>query len=395
MKLPPALPVLHQAFQASGYDVRLVGGCVRDLHLGQTPKDYDLCTDAQPEEMMALAKRAGLRVVPTGLQHGTVSFILDHTAYEITTLRLDVACDGRHAEVAFTRNWQKDAARRDLTINAMMQDFDGRVYDWFGGREDLAARAVRFVGRPDARIQEDYLRILRFYRFATKFPDDPARPVTFDPEGMAATARQADGLRRISVERVWSEVRQILAKPQGAALLPVLKETRVADVIGLPVTYERDAVAVARAGASPLAVLATQLPNPGAARTLAERWKMSTAERDQLTFLARERGRATTERLEDCIADNVPRDWVVDLARLTGLDAERIRNFPTPVFPVRGEDLIARGYTPGPDFGRTLRTLRQAWMASRFTLDRDRLLEPLDRTPRGTTMGRVSFDRDR
>ena len=373
---PGAVIDLNRIFTDAHYGLRPVGGCVRDQLLGIKPKDYDLCTDATPDEMMSLARKAGVPVVPTGLQHGTVSFIIDHVAYEVTTLRIDTSCDGRHAEVAFTRDWRQDAERRDLTMNAMMVDFEGNLYDWYGGREDIDARRVRFVGSPNARITEDYLRILRFIGSPGKFPR-AGTAVTLDSEGLEAVARHAGGLANISVERIWTEVRRILACHRAPELARIMNETGVSAVIGLPAHNPELAERTAANGGSAIAFLAASVRDEKEAADLAERWKMSSDDRSYLTFLAGNRNASSLTVLEDALADNVQRDRVVDLAKLTGLDVRHIEGFPMPLFPVRGSDLLELGMTSGPIFGKTLKKLRQDWMASRFTLTREALLSSL------------------
>jgi poly(A) polymerase len=175
------------ALEADGQEARFVGGCVRDGLLGRSVEDYiDLATPERPEQVIGLLERAGLPVIPTGLAHGTITTLADGRHFEITTLRRDVACDGRHAEVAFTDDFAADAARRDLTINAMSCDRAGRLYDYFGGRDDLAAGRVRFVGDAGARIAEDYLRILRFFRFFAHYGRPPAEAAALAACGAAA-----------------------------------------------------------------------------------------------------------------------------------------------------------------------------------------------------------------
>ena len=371
MEFPSALFELRDLFNGAGFGLRPVGGCVRDTLMGVEPKDFDLCTDATPDEMIDLARRSGHHLIPTGLQHGTATFVIDRVPYEVTTLRMDVACDGRHAEVAFTRDWRADAERRDLTINAMIVDFDGGLYDWFGGRDDIRDRTLRFVGDADTRIREDYLRILRFLRFAGKFPDGQA---SFDPQGMEAVARNASGLATISVERIWSEVSRILDGRRAADLGQIMLDAGICAVIGMPWADRGRAAEVSVRGGSAFAVLAAQLASEDEAVELAARWKMSADERRRLTFLTTNRDSARTETIEDALVDGVSRDWAIDLARLAGLTDEVAATFLPPAFPVQGKDLLALGMAPGPVMGTTLKAMRGRWVASRFTLTREALL---------------------
>ncbi|HJS85477.1 MAG TPA: CCA tRNA nucleotidyltransferase, partial [Acetobacteraceae bacterium] len=203
-------------------EARVVGGAVRDSLLGLPVADIDLATPASPDQVIAALTRAGVRTIPTGLGHGTVTALVDGRGYEITTLRRDVATDGRHAVVAFTDDWRTDAARRDFTLNALSMDRHGAVFDYFGGIADLRAGRIRFVGDPARRIAEDYLRILRFFRFHARYARAP-------PDGAAIRAIQAGlpGLARLSPERVWSELKRILEAPDPRAALALMARLSV------------------------------------------------------------------------------------------------------------------------------------------------------------------------
>ena len=212
--LAPVLAALPQA--------RLVGGAVRDALAGLPVADIDIATPEPPETSMARLAEAGLRVVPTGLAHGTVTAVSNHRPFEITTLRRDVATDGRHAQVVWTDDWRADAARRDFTINALSLDRDGGLHDFFGGQADLAAGRVRFVGEAGQRIAEDYLRVLRFFRFYARYGHGA-------PDGAAvgAIAASVDGLAMLSAERVWSEIKRILAAPDPVPSLGLMEQLGV------------------------------------------------------------------------------------------------------------------------------------------------------------------------
>lgn len=376
MNTSSQLRALNTIFVENGFEMRMAGGCVRDTLLGLAPKDVDLCTDARPDEMIVLAEKTGLRLIPTGLQHGTVSFVLgDRDApeiYEVTTLRIDAECDGRHAEVSFTRDWEADAARRDLSINAMMMDFEGNLYDWHGGRDDLAAGVIRFVGEPSERILEDYLRILRFFRFADKFPD--SAPVTMDPKALDAIAVHAEGLQRISVERIWAEIRKITGGKRAADTLQSMFEHHVLPTIRMPWIDPTAAAFTRQAGASALAVMASQIEEVEAAEELAVRWRMSREERDTLEFLVHYRNQASPELFEDLLVDGAPRYRVIDLSRLAGVGHQVAETFVPPVFPVQGRDLLDRGFKPGPALGAAMKDLRKLWVGSRFQMSRSDLL---------------------
>lgn len=229
--LTPPLLYLEELFKRRGYSIRLVGGCVRDLLLGVKPKDVDLATECTPTEMVDMFEAANIRHIPTGIQHGTIT-VHDketQTDYEITTLRVDQETDGRHAVVDFTTDWRLDAERRDLTINAMSLDLRGNLYDYFEGQKHLAERRIVFVGNPVTRIKEDYLRILRYFRFYGRLVKEGGH---HEPENMQAIQTLAPGLRNISVERIWMEMSRILTGGLAPHLVRVMYETGVAENIG-------------------------------------------------------------------------------------------------------------------------------------------------------------------
>ncbi len=209
-------------FAENGYPTMMAGGCVRDRIFGLEPKDYDLATVALPEEALSLCRRQGYKVIPTGLKHGTISVVTKLQTLEFTTLRTDNDCDGRHANVSFSNDFSEDAQRRDFTINALFEDSEGEIHDFVGGQRDLKAKQLRFVGDPPSRIREDYLRILRYFRFLARFGWQPL------PNELEAISANLDGLALLSVERVQSEMTQILASPGAAAVLPLLHECGLA-----------------------------------------------------------------------------------------------------------------------------------------------------------------------
>ena len=207
-------------------EARVVGGAVRDALAGRPITDIDLATPRTPEQVTKALQEAGIRVVPTGIDHGTVTAVLGERSFEITTLRRDVETDGRHAVVAFTDDWRTDAARRDFTINAMSMARDGEVFDYFGGIADLRAGIVRFVGDPATRIAEDHLRILRYFRFFARYSAGPA-----DAAALAAIRAGASGLGKLSAERVWSELSRILAVPDPRAAVALMADLGVMDAV--------------------------------------------------------------------------------------------------------------------------------------------------------------------
>ena len=233
----PALVAVIEALQTDGGEVRFVGGCVRDTLAKRPINDIDIATPAAPERVMKKLEAAGLKAVPTGLAHGTVTAVSDGQAFEITTLRIDVETDGRHARVDFTDDWRADAARRDLTINALSLAPDGRLYDFFGGQDDLAAGRVRFVGDAARRMAEDWLRALRFFRFHAHYGQGP-----LDPEGLAAAGQAKAGVAGLSMERVRNELLRLLKAPAPMACLAALADCGLLAVV-LPNGFSLSGVA--------------------------------------------------------------------------------------------------------------------------------------------------------
>jgi poly(A) polymerase/tRNA nucleotidyltransferase (CCA-adding enzyme) len=362
--LPPFLadPALG-AVLAALPEARIVGGAVRDAVAGRPVADVDLATPRPPADVIAALRAAGLKSSPTGIAHGTVTAIALHRGFEVTTLRHDLATDGRHAVVAFTDDFREDAARRDFTINAMSMTPDGEVFDHFGGIADLRAGRVRFVGDAATRIAEDFLRILRFFRFQARY--GAGEP---DAEAVAAIRAGVPGLARLSAERVWSEWKRILAAPDPRAAVLLMAETGVLAAT-LPEGAAPDRLAAlvgTGAPADPLLRLAALLDGDAAA--LAERLRLSTAEAALLAALRAAPAlppAATDDDLRRALADT-PREVLLGRAWLGGGDAgllARLDAMAVPEFPLHGRDLKAAGMPPGPELGTRLRELRAWWMA--------------------------------
>ena len=228
--ITPDLVHLESIFRSRGYGFRLVGGVVRDLLLGRQPKDIDIATECTPDEMIKLFEANDLRYIPTGLDHGTITVHMNSVDYEITTLRVDKVTDGRHAIVDFTTDWRLDALRRDLTINAMSVTLDGALFDYFEGQKHLAEKKVVFVGDAKSRIEEDYLRILRYFRFYGRIAPEVGR---HDGGTLEAIRRAAEGLQGIAVERIWVEMGKILTGNHCPHLVRLMYELGVAGNIGM------------------------------------------------------------------------------------------------------------------------------------------------------------------
>lgn len=377
----PAGAALLGALEAAAGATRLVGGAVRDALLGLEGADIDLATRFAPDEVMKRVKAAGLKAVPTGIAHGTVTVVGGGLVAEVTTLRRDVQSFGRRAEIAFTDDWREDALRRDFTINALYAHLPaGVIDDYWGGLDDLSARRVRFIGDPLLRIAEDHLRILRFFRFSARFA------ATVDADGLAACTARANDLMALSRERIAMELRLLLALPDPVATLalmlaagifrPVLPEL---DPARLPVLGQTIA-AEAAAGLAPAweRRLAALLP-AGATRTAAEvgaRLKLSNVQRVRLVAAVQPAGPAP----HWAAAYRDGGEAVVDRLLIAGdaAAAAPLIGWQRPKLPASGKDIIARGVAPGPEVAKRLGAFERAWVAAGFPDDRAAVAALLD-----------------
>lgn len=345
--------------------VHYVGGAVRDTLLGIAVKDIDMATPLEPPAVIECLAAARIRSVPTGLAHGTVTAVLPGGPVEITTLRRDVSTDGRHATVAFSQSWQEDAARRDFTINALYADpRDLTVHDYFGGLDDLAARRLRFIGDPEARIREDYLRILRYFRFQARFGSLPA-----DAAAEAACSALAPGLKGLSRERIASELLMLFALPDPAPTVSRMAELGVlavilpeADPAALPpliATEQAHAIAP-----EPLRRLAALLPaEPPQVEQIGARLRLSIAQRKHLATVA---ARTAPEESARPLAYRVGRDAALDRLLITGGDITPLADWDIPQFPLMGGMIVARGVSAGPEVARILRAVEAKWVGEGF-----------------------------
>jgi tRNA nucleotidyltransferase (CCA-adding enzyme) len=361
---------LNKIFESAGFSMRIVGGAVRDDLIGIEPKDIDFCSDARPDEMIEIFKANDIRFIETGLQHGTITAVLNGIPYEITSLRIDSDHDGRHATVEFTRDWIADLGRRDLTINAMARTFDGQLVDPFGGEADLRAGIVRFVGNPQDRMNEDFLRILRWLRFHARF--SPSKPLHEDTVSAASTVGK--GLVNISRERVWSEMAK-LASSDFNICWNGLFEMGLNEFIDLPHGNINTMLEVAQFTKNPVTRMVAFLENPELVEKLATDWKWSAAERDMGIFLA-----TSKKDLKEMLAlRSHSREWIVELAALRrsfgeDIDIDFFKTWDPPVFPVTGKDLISIGFKPGKGMGVALKSMQSAWVSSEFSATADELV---------------------
>jgi poly(A) polymerase len=375
---------------ALGQEARFVGGCVRDALIGAAPVDIDIGVPYPPETTLAKLAAANLRAIPTGIEHGTVTALSGPGAqaakFEITSLRRDVETFGRHARVAFDADWREDAARRDFTINALSLDQAGALHDYFGGRDDLAAGRVRFIGDAAARIREDVLRILRFFRFHARFAQGD-----FDGASLAACREGAALLPNLSAERVSGEMFRLLAGPRAAPMLAAMRDAGLlahwlpeADSAGIAHIAALDAFEIeSGAAADPIRRLACLVLD---ARDFARRWRLSNAQAARLERLIRPPARIDASL--DAAALSRAFYWLGDAAKDRALidaalfadSAQAVAVFAAaekwtrPVFPIGGEDLRAAGVAPGPAMGSASRTAERAWVDSNFSLSKENLL---------------------
>lgn len=378
-RLPPApwtqRPELARLLEGLGPgNVRWVGGAVRDTLLGLEVRDIDAATPLRPEEVGRRLSAAGIRTVPTGIDHGTLTAILGGASVEITTLRKDVSTDGRRATVEFASDWRDDAARRDFTINALYADpATLEVFDYFAGLDDLAAGRVRFIGDARARIREDHLRILRYFRFQARFG------AVLDAEAETACAELAPSLKGLSRERVGWELLALLALPDPAPTVARMRALGVlAAVLPEAGKHETDKlpalVASERAAGlapDPVRRLACLLPPvPPVAETVAARLRLSRAQRAQLTCAAaREPADASDPR---ALAWAVGVPCAVDRLLLAGQSPAALAGWEVPPFPLKGGEIVARGVAAGPEVARVLQAVERRWVHEGFP-DRQRV----------------------
>jgi len=385
----PRLATLFAALAPTGAETRVIGGAVRDALYGLPPHEIDLATTALPDAVMRAAATAGIKAVPTGIAHGTVTLVVAGAPYEVTTLREDVETDGRFAKVRFGGDFEQDARRRDFTVNALSLTPDGKLHDYVGGLDDLAARRIRFIGDAATRIREDYLRVLRFFRFNASHGEG-----AFDRDGLHESILARAQLARLSRERVRAELLKLLVARRAPEVLRAMSQAGVIEVIlgmGYPARLARLVAFEAAQGKKPDAVLrlaAFAVLIVEDAERLRERLRLSNDEAARLVAAARVLpplyGIETPppvshlrEMLFVCGA-RAARDGLALAFAASGaapddsrwLEAARyLDETPAPVFPLKGADLIARGLAPGKNLGATLNILQKAWIRAGFPRD--------------------------
>jgi len=385
--LPQVLAVLDHA----GEEARVVGGAVRNAMFGQTPDEIDIATTAVPDCVIERARAAGFKAVPTGIDHGTVTVIVDGTPFEVTTLRSDIETYGRKAKVAFGRDWKADAERRDFTMNALSVDRAGEIFDYVGGLADIDARRVRFIGDPARRIAEDFLRILRFFRFHATYGSGPP-----DPAGLNACIAAREGLSHLSRERIRMELLKLLRAAHATPTLAVMTEAGLLETVlgGVPLlaSFENTckvetAVGLEGDPVRRLGALAVSVVED--AQRLWQRLRLTNSEHARLTSigegwsqLSPAQGEAGGRELiyrigPDRFVDRVLVAWARSAAGAADSEWTRFATLPTrwkaPTFPLKAKDFTRRGIEKGPRLGAALAAAEEAWIAAGFPAEKSAL----------------------
>ena len=403
LKTPETQRVIAALDAARAGGSRFVGGCVRNALMGRGVDDVDIATQLTPDQTIAAAQKAGLAAHPTGIEHGTITVVANHAPYEVTTLRRDVTTDGRRATVAFTESWEEDAQRRDFRLNALYADAQGQVFDPTGGGvEDARAGRVIFVGDPETRLREDYLRILRFFRFNAWYGRG-----ALDAAGLAACAALKSGLDDLSAERVWKETKKLIAAPDPRAVLAAMEQTgvraqalpemtaqaRLASLVALETGLLLDIDAMTR--------IAAALPSAAQTRALARRLKISNEERERLvaaqgdeprivSYLSLKEMRRALYRLgAEAFSDRAKLAWAAQGEDRSATQwralLEMAKTWTRPVLPLTGEDVMAAGVPMGPKIGQVLREVEAWWIDADFPDDKLSIVERLKAVAQGVT----------
>jgi len=390
-----AVSALFDAMPEGG--LRFVGGCVRNALWGKPVGDIDMACKLEPEAVVDALMEAGIRHVPTGIDHGTITAVIDNVPYEITSLRRDVETDGRRATVTFTTDWAEDAQRRDLTVNALYADLSGQVFDPTGqGLDDLKARKFRFVGNADLRVQEDYLRILRFFRFLAWYGEREK----VDAASLRACRENQTGIKKLSAERVWMEIKKLLSARNPVRACHIMLTNGILETV-FPESNNVDGLEAlvrleAREGITPdplLRLMAMSAREPLQMALLTKRLKMSKSETNRLRAWADDGAQLSTDMAErDRLATiyKSGKTVILDRARLRAAGetdaiqssrwmvlADLAMGWQAPIFPVTGKDLAQVGVPKGPRMGKALKALEALWVRSGFSTEKPQLLAAL------------------
>lgn len=389
----PELQRLESLFSKYGHELRIAGGAVRDLLMDIEPHDVDFATTATPDQMKEMFEKEKVRMINNkGEKHGTITArINDKENFEVTTLRIDVVTDGRHAEVEFTHDWHLDAGRRDLTINAMFLGFDGTLYDYFNGKEDLDARRLRFVGSPSERICEDYLRILRYFRFYGRIAKGPD---CHEKDILTAIEENKGGLAGVSGERLWMELRKILCGRFNEPIMQTMLKLGIGQYIGLSDNVNVDEFARVCINTSnmdplPITVLTGLLLCEDDVQRLNKRLKMSNEETRTASFIVKHREdkidlttpmRYCMDLYNDTVGKEPKvKDRIIELLKYKGKKdlLDQFVEWIPQKFPVTGHDLFMMNVPKGPVFAKALHELRQIWKGSNYSMSKEDLLSQL------------------
>ncbi|KAJ8925634.1 hypothetical protein NQ315_009479 [Exocentrus adspersus] len=387
------LLTLVSLFKKYGYEIRVAGGAVRDLLMNQRPIDLDFATTATPTQMKDMFTAEEVRMINmNGEKHGTITpRINDKENFEITTLRIDVVTDGRHAEVQFTTDWMLDAFRRDLTINSMFLGLDGSIYDYFFGYDDLKKRRVAFVGNPVTRIQEDYLRILRYFRFYGRIAQEPNN---HEVETLKAIKENASGLQNVSGERIWTELKKILEGNYAGDLMLTIVGNDIAPFIGLPEDVKTEELKQVwkrsrHLKLNAITLLSSLLSNEEDALALNARLKFSAFERELALFVVQHREPKLHPKplmpFQQLVvkSKSKPTDTkkmaIEVLKYINSPHLEEFEQWDIPKFPVTGNMLKEQGVESGRFMGVVITELKHYWADTDFKLSAEELLKEVPR----------------
>ncbi|MDE5065651.1 CCA tRNA nucleotidyltransferase [Wolbachia endosymbiont of Drosophila malagassya] len=384
MQVDHETSLIIDAIEEFGGEARLVGGCVRDSILQRDVHDIDLATNLLPNQTIKALKLRNIKTVPTGLKHGTITAVLNQRSFEITTLRHDVKCDGRHAKVEFTNNWQADASRRDFTFNALYADKHGHIYDYFGGIEDLKARRLNFIGNAEDRIKEDYLRILRAFRFHAKICVGD-----LSDEILSVCKKHSHMIQNLSGERIRDEILKLLECNDP---FPTLKSMQESDVLQKIIPKEVKCEILSSPlllGTDALVKLALLLratkknDRLSLGEYVSKFLRLPNKQKKKLLFLlSNDIKTELSEKEQKKYISLFGRELYCDLVKICGVESgENVdeyisfaNTFNIPKFPLSGDDLISIGHQPGKSLGRNLELLKQHWEDSSYTLTKEELV---------------------
>ncbi|KAB2978089.1 CCA tRNA nucleotidyltransferase [Wolbachia endosymbiont of Nasonia oneida] len=384
MQVDHETSLIIDAIEEFGGEARLVGGCVRDSILQRDVHDIDLATNLLPNQTIKALKLRNIKTIPTGLKHGTITAVLNQRSFEITTLRHDVKCDGRHAKVEFTNNWQADASRRDFTFNALYADKHGHIYDYFGGIEDLKARRLNFIGNAEDRIKEDYLRILRAFRFHAKICVGD-----LSDEILNVCKKHSHMIQNLSGERIRDEILKLLECNDP---FPTLKSMQESDVLQKIIPKEVKCEILSSSllfGTDALVKLALLLRTTkkndrlSLGEYVSKFLRLSNKQKKKLLFLlSNDIKTELSEKEQKKYISLFGRELYCDLVKICGVESgENVdkyisfaNTFNIPKFPLSGDDLISIGHQPGKNLGRSLELLKQHWEDSSYTLTKEELV---------------------